>query len=134
MKMLTFGGLRWVSLSFCSTRLTVSPLVQFRGAGSFFRPSDIFLLFPHGDSRLHISGRVVRLPARVAYARELLFAWVRITPVFCGCLPFSQETQNSIVIHCATPGLRDDDLTELCGDILPTIAYLFFLSMVWRAL
>ena len=99
-----------MTLFSCSSRLTVPPLVQFHGAGSFFRPSGTFLLFP----RIQVGEVfVIQLGQRMRESCCLL--GVRITLLFCRCLPLSKETQNFIVVHGAIPRLRYDGPAELRG-------------------
>ena len=106
----TLGELSWVSLFSCSSHPTVPPLVQFHGAGSFFRPSGTFLLFP----RIQVGEVfVIQLGQRMRESCCLL--GVRITLLFCRCLPRSKGTQNFFVVHGAIPRLRYDGPAELRG-------------------
>ena len=82
----------WVRLFSCSSRLTVPPLAQFHGAGSFFRSSSIFLLFPRCDSRCVQVVQMFVIQPRQRMRESCCSLGVRITPLCCRCVPLSKET------------------------------------------
>ena len=105
----------WVRLFSCSSRLTVPPLAQFHGAGSFFRSWGIFLLFPRCDSRCIQVVQMFVIQPRQRMRESCCSLGVRITPLFCRCLSLSKETQNFMVVHGAIPRLKYDVPAELRG-------------------
>ena len=67
-------------------------------------------------STLHTSGRVLFVIQSGQRVHEsCCLRGVRLTPLFCGCLPLSKETQNFFVVHGAIPRLRYDGPVELRG-------------------
>ena len=96
----TLGELSWVRLFSCSSHLTVPPLVQFHGAGSFFRPSGIFLFFPRCVQVVEVL--VIQLGQRMG--ESCCLGGVRITLLFRSWQALSKETQNTMVVHGAIQG------------------------------